>query len=72
MVVLSQACDLEHGKIDSVVLSPVWTLNTLIENNNYYRGSNARESLRQGKEPAYHLVTDGTGAGQACAQYQKC
>ena len=36
LIVLSQACDIEHEKIDSVVLSPVWTLDTLISSNNYY------------------------------------
>jgi hypothetical protein len=56
IIILSQACDLENEKINSVVMCPVWTLRTLVDENHYFRGSKARESLRQGKEPAYHLL----------------
>ena len=57
-IILTQACDIEHDKIDSVVLCSIWPLSTLIEKNQYFRASKARESLRQGKEPAYHLLRD--------------
>lgn len=56
VVVLSQACDLSNKKIDSVVLYKVWPLKELITVNEYYKSSKAKESLRQGKEPSYHLL----------------
>lgn len=56
VVILSQACDLVNNKISSVVVCPVWPLEMLIKRNSYYESSKARESLRQGKEPSYHLL----------------
>jgi len=57
-IILSQACDIEHGKIDSIVLCPIWSLGTLMDKNEYYQSSQAKENLRQGKEPAYHLLNN--------------
>ena len=56
MIILSQACDIQNNKIESIVLCPVWSLKTIIETNPYYENSKSRESLRQGKEPSYHLL----------------
>lgn len=56
VIVLSQACDIENNKIDSVIVCPVWPLKTLMDVDEYYKSSKARESLRQGKEPSYHLL----------------
>ena len=56
LVVLTQACDLEHVKVESIVLCAVWSLQQIVSTNEYYRGRTGRESLRQGKEPAYHLL----------------
>lgn len=56
LIILSQACDILNEKIESLVLCPIWKLNELIDANDYYKGNKARESLRQGKEPAYHLL----------------
>ncbi len=58
VIILSQACDIMHDKIDSIIACPVWTLKTLISENSYFAGSDARESLRQGKEPSYHLLNE--------------
>ncbi len=55
-IIMSQACDLANDKIDSVVLCSVWDLKQLQLANKYYKSRKARESLRQGKEPAYHLL----------------
>lgn len=57
-IILSQACDIENDKIDSLVVCPTWPLSTLMKENQYYQSSSARESLRQGKEPAYHLLNE--------------
>ena len=56
VIVLSQACDILNDKIDSLVVCPVWSLKRLIITNDYFKSSNAKESLRQGKEPSYHLL----------------
>lgn len=57
-IILTQACDIEHSKIHSIVLCPIWPLKTLMDENDYYKSKKGRESLRQGKEPAYHLLGD--------------
>jgi len=56
IIILSQSCDILNDKIDSLIVSPVWELSKLIESNEYFKSSKARESLRQGKEPSYHLL----------------
>lgn len=56
LIILSQVCDIVNDKINSLVLCPVWSLDKLIESNEYFNSSKARESLRQGKEPSYHLL----------------
>jgi hypothetical protein len=56
VVVLSQACDILNEKIDSIVVCPRWPLSKLIEENRHFLASKARENLRQGKEPSYHLL----------------
>ena len=56
LIVLSQACDLQNEKLDTVVLCQYWPLKTIMQKNDYYNSKNGRESLRQGKEPAYHLL----------------
>lgn len=56
VIVLSQACDILNDKIDSLVVCPVWSLRKLIKSNDYFNSSKAKESLRQGKEPSYHLL----------------
>ncbi|MFH1096270.1 MAG: hypothetical protein ABH886_02555 [Candidatus Desantisbacteria bacterium] len=58
VMVLSQACDIVNNKIDSLVVCPIWSLRKLMESNEYFKSSEARESLRQGKEPAYHLLNE--------------
>lgn len=58
LIILSQACDIENGKIDSIVTCPVSPLIELIKKQPYFRGSDAKESLRQGREPAYHLLNE--------------
>lgn len=58
LIVVSQACDIANDKINTLVLCSIWPLSRLIKDNSYYSSSKARESLRQGKEPSYHLVTE--------------
>lgn len=56
VIILSQACDIKNDKIDSIVICPIWPLSSLTSTSEYYKSSNGKESLRQGKEPAYHLL----------------
>lgn len=55
-IILSQSCDLENEKIDFVILCPICTLKDLIAQNPFFNSSNAREQLRQGNQPSYHLL----------------
>lgn len=56
MVVLTQACDLEHAKVESVVLCPAWTLEELAERAPELKHKKEREKLRKGERPAYHML----------------
>jgi len=56
LIVLSQSCDIKNEKIDSIVTCPIWELIELCRKNDYYNSTKGKENLRQGKEPAYHLL----------------
>jgi hypothetical protein len=72
-IILSQSCDLTNEKIDFVILCPIFTLTKLMEQESYYKGSAAREQLRQGNQPAYHLLNkvdiNGTGEDFYCVSF---
>jgi hypothetical protein len=55
-IVLSQSCDIVNKKIDSIIVCPIWSLKKFIEKGGSFSGSKAREELRQGKFPEYHLL----------------
>lgn len=67
LVVMSQTCDIEHGKIKSVLLCPWWDLWSFIDaaadrgEKNW--GSDLREDLRRGNLPGYHLVNEAAQDG---------
>lgn len=57
-VVMTQTCDIEHGKVRSLLLCPWWRLGTFIEaakRNGENWGRDQREALRRGNLPGYHL-----------------
>lgn len=56
LIIMTQACDLAHDKLESILLCAVWTLKEIAGSNNYFNQTKARENLRQGREPAYHLL----------------
>jgi hypothetical protein len=62
-IVLSQSCDIENEKIDSIIVCPIWSLKKFITKGNFFSGSRAREDLRQGKFPEYHLLQRFEGDG---------
>jgi hypothetical protein len=55
-IIMSQSCDIENGKINSLILCPLRPLSKLMQENSYFKASDARENLRQGKLPSYHLL----------------
>jgi hypothetical protein len=60
VIVLSQACDIEQEKIDSVVVCPVVQLTALQMKNPDFATPKRLESLLQGKEPPLHLLNSYT------------
>ena len=56
VVVMSQACDIENDKIDSIIVCPYWDVTYFTQQNKNYAGKDRIESIRQGKEPPYHVV----------------
>ena len=55
-IVMSQACDLQHGKLEIVLVCPVFSLENAQKNVERLRGKKGKEKLRRGEEPALHLL----------------
>jgi hypothetical protein len=57
-IVLSQSCDIENNKIDSIILCPIRSLADFMKNNTSTKKEKekAREKLRQGLYNEYHLL----------------
>ncbi len=61
LVVMTQSCDIQNGKIRSLLLCPVFDLWKFVEaakagGENW--GADQREKLRHGNLPGYHLISD--------------
>jgi len=56
VVILSQTCDLSHDKLEIVQVCPVWSLERLATEVDYFRGKRGCEELRRGNLPGYHLL----------------
>ncbi|KJR41840.1 hypothetical protein MCHI_002260 [Candidatus Magnetoovum chiemensis] len=56
IIVLSQSCDLQHSKLTNVLVCPIWELSRFADNNSYYKSYKAKEELRRGIIPGYHLM----------------
>ncbi|MHA1131969.1 MAG: hypothetical protein ACTSRC_19480 [Candidatus Helarchaeota archaeon] len=56
VVVMSQSCDLEHKKLDIVLVCPVLSLTETGKFNNLYKTDKGKEGLRRGYYPSYHLL----------------
>ncbi len=68
VVILTQSCDIEHGKARSLILCPVAPLWDFIEDANsrggkHWASSSIRENLWQGNLPGYHLLNESKIAG---------
>ena len=56
IIVMSQSCDLVQGKIDLVLVCPIWPLNEFERKDDFFKGRKGKEALRQGNVPGYHLL----------------
>jgi hypothetical protein len=56
VVVMSQSCDLAQGKLDLVLVCPIWPLGAFEEMYPDYRNDKVKEALRRGNLPGYHLL----------------
>lgn len=56
VVVMSQSCDLVQGKIDLVLVCPVWPLSEFENRSDFFKSKRGKEALRQGNVPGYHLL----------------
>lgn len=56
VVVMSQSCDLAYGKVDIVLVCPVWSLSEFGQKSSHYRSRKGKEELRRGYSPGYHLL----------------
>lgn len=56
VIVLSQSCDLAHGKLELVQVCPYWDLEVFAQKSEVFRGKRGREELRRGNLPGYHLL----------------
>jgi hypothetical protein len=67
-IVMSQSCDIQNEKIDSIIICPIWSLGDLIKRDDHFKSSKAREGLRQGLCPQYHLLNK-VGVGDLPEDY---
>jgi len=64
VVVLSQSCDLaireKTGKpsLDFVLVCQVWSLSVFEQEIDYFKSKDAKEGLRRGYQPPYHLLNE--------------
>lgn len=56
VIVMSQSCDLQHAKLDLVLVCPFWLLREVGAQNSFYKGAKGKEALRRGNIPGYHLL----------------
>ncbi len=56
VVIVSQSCDLQHGKLQLVLVCPVWDLAVFGAHSVHYATAKGREDLRRGDAPGYHLL----------------
>lgn len=61
VIILTQTCDIEHGKAESLLLCPWWDMWQFVEaakakGENW--GSKIRDDLKKGNLPGYHLLNE--------------
>jgi hypothetical protein len=63
VVIVSQSCDLDHGKLKSVMVCPVYDLDKFAEWDANFKTARTREELRRGYLPGYHMLAECKLAG---------
>lgn len=58
VTVMSQSCDLEHRKLELVLVCPFFALSEIEKQGNHFKSSKWKESVRQGNEPGYHMLKE--------------
>lgn len=56
VVIMSQSCDLENGKLKFVVVCPYWSLTELSNLGSDFRSAKTLEDIRRGNRPSYHML----------------
>jgi len=56
VIILSQSCDLQHGKIKLVLVAPIFSLDNFILANPHFSDVKLQEAMRMGNLPGYHLL----------------
>ena len=56
VVIMSQSCDLQQEKLSLVLVCPFWSMKAIEENNPWLKPRKAKERLRMGQQPNYHLL----------------
>lgn len=56
LVIASQSCDLENGKIEYVLMCPRWSYNVYAEINSDFRKPDKLEQIRQGRYHRYCML----------------
>jgi len=57
-IILSQSCDLEHGHLEIVLVSPLYPLEEFKIDKPYYKSSDGKEELRRRYLPGYFLLNE--------------
>jgi hypothetical protein len=66
VIVMTQTCDIVHGKVGSVLLCPwqdLWEFVDAAKSQGENWGSNQRDALRKGNLAGYHLLNDASQDG---------
>jgi hypothetical protein len=56
LIIVTQSCDLENGKVQFVALCPIHTLNEFAISNPHYSNSKNWENVRRGQSHSLHMV----------------
>lgn len=58
LIIVTQSCDLQHGKVDPILLCPIHTIHEAMQVAPDLQGKQYREALRQGNVPGLHLLEE--------------
>jgi hypothetical protein len=66
VVVMTQSCDIQHNKVDNLLLCPWWDLWDFVrqaQSSGQNWGTKIRDALRKGNLPGYHLLNEASQDG---------